>query len=64
MRLLDDHVRRFNEAVRSGDFGPMVAAFADDDEPHFEGIPAGPFIGKHAGEMHLSPCGGESLSSS
>ena len=48
MRLIDDHVRRFNEGVRSGNFGPMVAAFADDGELHFEGIPVGPFIGREA----------------
>jgi steroid Delta-isomerase len=48
MRLLDDHVRRFNEGVRSGDFGPMVAAFADDGELHFEGVAVGPFIGHEA----------------
>jgi steroid delta-isomerase len=48
MRLLDDHVRRFNEGVRSGDFGPMVAAFADDGELHFEGGSVGPFIGREA----------------
>ena len=48
MSLLDEHVRRFNEGVRSGDFGPMVAAFADDAELHFEGVPAGPFVGRDA----------------
>ena len=48
MSLLDDHVRRFNEGVRSGDFGPMLAAFADDAELRFEGVPAGPFQGREA----------------
>ena len=32
LSLLDEHVERFNAGVRSGDFGPMVAAFADDGE--------------------------------
>ena len=48
MSLLEDHVERFNQGVRSGDFTPMVAAFADDAELHFEGVPAGPFVGRHA----------------
>ena len=28
--LLDEHVRRFNAGVRSGDFGPMLELFTDD----------------------------------
>jgi hypothetical protein len=45
--LLDRHVRLFNEGVRSGDFGPMLEQFTDDAELRFEGVPAGPFTGKH-----------------
>jgi hypothetical protein len=37
MSLLDDHVRRFNEGVRTGDFAPMAAGFTEDAEMHFEG---------------------------
>jgi hypothetical protein len=48
MSLLDEHVRRFNEGVRSGDFALMVAAFAEDAELHFEGVPVGPFVGRLA----------------
>jgi steroid Delta-isomerase len=48
MSLLDEHVRRFNEGVRSGDFAPMAAAFAEDAEMHFEGVPVGPFVGRDA----------------
>jgi steroid Delta-isomerase len=48
VRLLDDHVERFNEGVRSGDFGPMVDAFTEDAELRFEGVPAGPFAGREA----------------
>jgi steroid delta-isomerase len=48
VRLLEDHVRRFNEGVRTGDFGPMAAAFADDAEMRFEGVPVGPFVGRDA----------------
>jgi steroid Delta-isomerase len=46
--LLDEHVRRFNEGVRTGDFAPMAAGFAEDAEMHFEGVPVGPFIGREA----------------
>ena len=48
MSLLDEHVRRFNEGVRSGDFGPMAAGFTEDAEMHFEGVPVGPFVGREA----------------
>ena len=46
--LLDEHVERFNAGVRSGDFGPMIAAFAENAELHFEGVPVGPFVGRDA----------------
>jgi steroid delta-isomerase len=46
--LLDDHVRRFNEGVRSGDFGPMATGFTEDAEMRFEGVPVGPFVGRDA----------------
>jgi len=42
------HVERFNAGVRSGDFGPMVAAFAPDAELVFGGVPVGPFAGREA----------------
>jgi steroid Delta-isomerase len=48
MTLLDEHVKRFNTAVRSGDFGPMLENFADDATMAFEGVPVGPFVGKDA----------------
>jgi steroid delta-isomerase len=48
MSLLEQHVERFNEGVRSGDFTPMVAAFTEDAELHFEGVPVGPFVGRDA----------------
>ena len=48
MSLLEEHVERFNQGVRSGDFTPMVAAFTEDAELHFEGVPAGPFVGRDA----------------
>ena len=48
MSLLEEHVERFNAGARSGDFDPMVAAFAEDAELVFEGIPVGPFSGREA----------------
>jgi ketosteroid isomerase-like protein len=44
--VLADHVRRFNDAVRTGDFTEMVAGFAPDAEMSFVGAPAGPFAGR------------------
>lgn len=46
VRLLHDHVIRFNEAVRTGEWEPMLEPFADDAELAFEGVPAGPFRGR------------------
>ena len=55
MSLLEEHVERFNAGVRSGDFGPMVAAFAEDAELVFKGIPVGPFAGREAiGEAYAA----------
>jgi hypothetical protein len=42
---MESHVARFNEGVRSGDFEPMLAHFADESELWFEGVPAGPLVG-------------------
>jgi cysteine desulfurase / selenocysteine lyase len=40
-RLFRDHIERFNAGVRSGDFGPMIRAFAEDAVFEFDdrGIP-------------------------
>ena len=46
--LLAVHVERFNEGIRSGDFGPMLSGFATDAELRFEGVPVGPFVGRDA----------------
>jgi steroid delta-isomerase len=48
MTLLDEHVKRFNAGVRSGDFAPMLESFADDATMVFEGVPVGPFVGREA----------------
>lgn len=46
--VLRAHVRRFNEAVRSGDFSEMLRGFAPGADMEFEGVPVGPFIGREA----------------
>ena len=48
MSLLERHVARFNDAVRTGDFAPMLEQFTDDAELVFEGVPVGPFVGRQA----------------
>ncbi len=48
MNVFEQHVERFNAGVRTGDFGPMLEQFADDAEMAFEGVPAGPFVGREA----------------
>jgi hypothetical protein len=45
---MESHVARFNEGVRSGDWEPMLAPFADDADLQFENVPAGPFVGLDA----------------
>jgi steroid Delta-isomerase len=46
--VLQSHVERFNEGVRSGDFSWMLEQFTEDAELAFEGVPVGPFRGKPA----------------
>jgi steroid delta-isomerase len=43
--LVQAHVRSFNEGVRSGNWEPMLARFADGAVLRFENVPAGPFVG-------------------
>jgi steroid Delta-isomerase len=47
-QFLNEHVTTFNEAVRSGDFAPLVELFADDAVLEFANVPAGPFHGREA----------------
>jgi len=47
-QLLEAHVERFNEGVRTGDYAPMLEQFADDAELSFQGAPVGPFAGRDA----------------
>jgi steroid Delta-isomerase len=44
--LLNQHVERFNRAVRSGQWDEMATYFTEDAELRFEGVPAGPFEGR------------------
>jgi steroid Delta-isomerase len=46
--LLQEHVARFNDGVRTGDWEPMLEQFEDDSELEFRGVPAGPYAGKDA----------------
>jgi steroid delta-isomerase len=48
VQLLNQHVDRFNGAVRTGEWEEMTAYFAEDAELRFEGIPVGPFEGRDA----------------
>jgi RimJ/RimL family protein N-acetyltransferase len=48
LELLHDHVMRFNECVRTGDFGPMLERLTEDAVLEFEGVPVGPFRGRAA----------------
>jgi steroid Delta-isomerase len=48
LALLHRHVERLNAGVRTGDFAPMVEAYAPDAELVFEGVPVGPFHGAAA----------------
>jgi len=42
---VERHARAFNHGVRSGDWEPLLAGFADDAELRFENVPVGPFRG-------------------
>jgi hypothetical protein len=46
--LLDEHVRRFNNGVLTGDFGEMLELFTGDGVLAFDGVPVGPFEGRAA----------------
>jgi RimJ/RimL family protein N-acetyltransferase len=48
IELLRDHMTRFNDGVRTGDWAPMLEHFADDARMEFVGVPVGPFEGREA----------------
>ena len=41
------HEELFNDAVRSGDYDAFVATFAEDAVMTLDGVPIGPFKGRH-----------------
>ena len=46
IQLLNQHVDRFNRAVRTGEWDEMASYFTEDAELKFEGVPVGPFEGR------------------
>ena len=48
IEVLFEHVVRFNDGVRTGDWAPMLEQFAAGARMSFEGVPVGPFIGRDA----------------
>ena len=42
------HVESFNAAVSNGDWASFSERFAEDAEMVFEGVPAGPYVGRAA----------------
>jgi steroid delta-isomerase len=45
---VEAHVALFNECLRSGDWSPFLATFADDARMAFADAPVGPFVGREA----------------
>lgn len=41
-----EHVRLFNEGVRTADWTAFVATFTPDAVMQFEGVPVGPYVGR------------------
>lgn len=46
VKAVEAHCTLFNDAVRTGDWSPFVATFADDAHMAFTNIPTGPFVGR------------------
>jgi ketosteroid isomerase-like protein len=47
-KAVREHERRFNEAVRAGDFTEFVTTFAEDAVMAFDDLPIGPYKGREA----------------
>jgi steroid Delta-isomerase len=45
---VERHQARFNDGVRTGDFGPWLDTFAEDTVVTFTGLPIGPLHGRRA----------------
>ena len=43
---VERHCELFNECVRTGDWAPFTATFADDARMEFTDLPVGPFVGR------------------
>ncbi|GLZ09345.1 hypothetical protein Acsp03_68110 [Actinomadura sp. NBRC 104412] len=48
VQAVSEHVRLFNESVRTGDFSAFVATFHEEAVMIFEDVPVGPFHGREA----------------
>jgi steroid delta-isomerase len=46
--MLERHVGKYNDAVRSSDFGPFLDMYADDAVMSFDDLPVGPYFGRVA----------------
>jgi ketosteroid isomerase-like protein len=46
--MLERHVGKYNEAVRTSDFGPFLDMYADNAVLSFDDVPVGPFYGRAA----------------
>lgn len=45
---VEQHIALLNEGVRTQDFSAFIDTFAEDAVMRFEGVPAGPFVGRAA----------------
>jgi steroid delta-isomerase len=43
---VERHCELFNDSVRTGEWAPFVATFAEDARLSFTNVPVGPFIGR------------------
>jgi ketosteroid isomerase-like protein len=48
MELVNAHVRRFNNAVRDGDWQTYGEGFTEDATVTFDGVPVPPMVGRDA----------------
>jgi hypothetical protein len=45
-RAVEAHCTKFNEAVRTGDWNPFLATFAEDATMAFTNVPVGPYTSR------------------
>ena len=46
--MLERHVGKYNEAVRTSEFGPFLEMYADNAVMSFDDLPVGPYYGRSA----------------